>query len=146
MPSSLPLHVNVSGLRELRRDLKRAEQLEDMVELRNGLKAAAGIVATEAKQRASVFSQRAANTIRPTVSGTRAYVAGGKASLPWYGWADFGSRNPVAGRPVSVGPWKGSGDGPGRGRFIYAAFDAKRTEVERAVETAVDRALNRLDL
>lgn len=138
--------VRVEGLAELRRDFRKVQDLESLAELRVGMKAAADIVAQEAKQRASAFSSRAAETIRATAGGNKAYVAGGKARLPWYGWADFGSRSPRSGNPRSVGPWTGSGKGPAKGRFIYPAFDAKETQVKAAVETAVDVALRRRQL
>lgn len=138
--------IHVTGLKDLRRDLKKAERVEDLAEFRDGLKAAAGIVADEAQDLASVFSNRAADTIRPTAGGNTAYVKGGKAALPWYGWADFGSRTPVQGNPRSVGPWAGSGKGPKRGRFIYEAIDRKAEAVSDAVAHAVDRALRKLRL
>lgn len=132
--------LQVEGLATLRKSLKYLEQGDDLVELRDGLKAAAGIVATEAAHRAGSFSSRAAATIRPTVSGNRAFVVGGRAKLSWYGWADFGTRTPVRGNSRSQGPWKRSGKGPKKGRFIFPAFDAKEREVVKAVGDAMDVA------
>ncbi len=140
------VEVRVEGLAELRRALRRAEQIDDLAVLRDGLKKAAGVVADEAARRASGFSRRAAATIRPVSGGNRAYVVGGKAALPWFGWADFGSRNPRTGQSRSVGPWANSGPGPDRGRFIYAALDARERQVVSLVEEAVSDALRRLDL
>lgn len=137
--------VQVYGLKELRRDLKAVEDLDSLAQLRDGFKEAARIGADEAEGLASVFSHRAADTIRPTAGGNRAYIVGGKAALPWYGWADFGSRNPVSGQPRSVGPWANSGRGPRHGRFIYEAID-RRDHIARAVGHAVDQALDRHDL
>lgn len=138
--------VPVTGLAELRRDLARAQLIEDGKDLRNGLKDAAGIVATQAKVYASVFSMSAAQTIRPVSGGNKTYVAGGKAKLPWYGWADFGSRSPVTGNPRTVGPWTGSGVGPRVGRFIYRALEDKDEQVAEAVRDAVSKALFKLGL
>jgi hypothetical protein len=138
--------IRVEGLAELRRDFRRVEDMESLAELRVGLKAAAEVVAQEAKGRASGFSQRAADTIRATSGGNRAYVVGGRAKLPWYGWADFGSRTPVSGNSREVGPWAGSGKGPAKGRFIYPAIDAKERLVVEAVEQAVSAALRKRDL
>lgn len=146
MTSRIPLHVNIDGLRELRRDLKKAEQIEDFTELRLGLKRAADVVAQDAKRRVPVRSGRARDSIRATSGGTRAYVVGGKAKVPYYAWLDFGSRSARSGRTRSVGPWTKSGDGPEGGRFIYPAFEATQTEVERIVREAINNALNKLDL
>lgn len=146
LTAGVPLHVNVDGLRELRRDLKKAEQVDDLRELRLGLKKAAGVVAAEAKERIPVRSGRARGSVRASTGGSRAYVLGGKKTVPYYGWLDFGSRSPRSGRARSVGPWKGSGDGPSGGRFIYPALDAKADEVARIVEEAVTDALNKLGL
>lgn len=133
--------IRVEGLAELRKALKKAERVDTSVELRRGLKEAAGIGADEAKRRARGFSSRAADTIRPLSGGNRAFIAGGKAALPWYGWGDFGSRTPVSGNPRSVGPWAGSGRGPTGGRWIYPAIEAKERQiVDRAAE-AVFHAL-----
>lgn len=140
------LGVRVDGLAELRKAFRDAEQLDDLKELRDGLKAAANVVAQEARRRASPFSQRAANTIRATAGGNRAYVQGGKARLPWYGWADFGSRRPRTGQPRSVGPWARSGHGPRGGRWIYPAIDAKEREVVALIEEAVIDALAKLGI
>lgn len=136
--------VEVIGLAELRKALKALEPAEALKETRLGLKAAAGIVAKDAKNRASGFSGRAAATIRPVSGGNIAYVAGGKAKLPWYGWADFGSRNPKSGQSRSVGPWTRSGKGPTGGRFIYPALAATKSEVSEAVADALDHAFRRL--
>lgn len=138
--------VQVYGLKELRRDLKAVGDIEGLAQLRDGLKAAAEIGASEARSLASVFSDRAAQTIRPTAGGNKAYIAGGKASLPWYGWADFGSRTPISGAPRSVGPWAHSGRGPRHGRFIYEAIDRESERIADAVRDGVDRALDRHDL
>jgi hypothetical protein len=138
--------IRVTGLKELRRDLKALGDLEGTKELRQGLKRAADIVAVDARNRAQAFSQRAAASITAGTSGNRAFVAGGRKGIAWYGWADFGSRKPKLGNPRSVGPWTKSGKGPDKGRFIYAALDAKNDEVVDAINRAVLDVLNSHDL
>lgn len=135
--------VEVSGLAELRRELKRLKKLDTLVEFREGLKAAARIVATDAQRRVRSRSGRTRDSIRATAGGNTAYVVGGKAKVPWYGWLDFGTRRPKTGQPRSVGPWAHSGKGPKKGRFIYPALDAKEREVTKAVSAAVDIATKR---
>ena len=140
------LRIEVTGLKELRSSLKRLGHVEETVELRTGLKAAAEIVAREARYRANYYSFSASDTIRAGTSGAKATVSGGKSALPWYGWFDFGSRTPVQGQPRSVGPWAHSGRGPRRGRFIYPALDAKREETTEAVAQAIDRIIEKAGL
>ena len=140
------VEVRVEGLAELRRALRKAEQIDDLSVLRDGLKKAADVVAQEARSRVPVRSGAARGSIRATSGGNRAFVVGGKAKVPYYGWLDFGSRTPRTGQSRRVGPWANSGFGPDRGRFIYAALDARERQVVELVSEAVDRALDRLEL
>lgn len=140
------VEVRVEGLAELRRALRKAEQIDDLAVLRDGLKKAADVVAQEARSRVPTRSGAARSSIRATSGGNRAFVVGGKAKVPYYGWLDFGSRTPRTGQSRSVGPWSNSGFGPDRGRFIYAALDARERQVVDLVSEAVNDALRRLDL
>ena len=138
--------VQVTGLAELRRDMKRAGEVEARGDLRDGLKAAAKVVADDARGRVPVVSGRARDSLRATAGGNKAYVVGGRSKVPYYGWLDFGTRSPRSGQPRSVGPWARSGSGPGHGRFIYAALDARERQVADLVEKALSDALDKLDL
>lgn len=140
------VEIRVDGLADLRKALGQAGQIDDRNTLRDGLKKAANIVAEEARKRVPTRTGRARDSIRATAGGNRAYVVGGKARVPYYGWLDFGSRRPVSGQPRRVGPWANSGIGPSQGRFIYPALDATEQEVASAVAEAVDAALDRLGL
>jgi len=115
--------VRVSGIKEVRSALRRLGDAEALTEVREALKAGAEIVAAETRKRIPVGTGRARDSVRATAGGNKAYVNGGKASVPYYGWLDFGTRTPMSGRPRSVGPWAKSGKGPDRGRFIYPALD-----------------------
>lgn len=130
--------VHVIGIAELRAALKEVGDMENLKAFREGLKAAADIVAREAKTRVPTRTGQARDSVRATTGGNTAYVQAGKSTVPYYGWLDFGSRKPVLGNARSVGPWKGSGKGPAEGRFIYPALEAKQEEVRSAAETAVD--------
>ena len=134
--------VRIEGLKETQRRLKTLGQVEESKELRVGLKAAADIVAVEAKGNVPSRTGRAAGSIRAGATGQKAYVAGGKKSVPYYAWLDFGTRRPRRGNRRSVGPWAGSGKGPKHGRFIYAALDAKRDQVVAKVREAVIKLEN----
>lgn len=134
--------IRVEGIRELRKALRDAEDIENLKEFREGLKAAAELVAEDARGRVPSVTGRAAASLRATAGGNKAYVQGGKAAVPYYGWLDFGTRNPNIGNPRSVGPWSGTGPGPAKGRFIYPALEAREDEVRAAVEKGVD-AMNK---
>lgn len=136
--------IVVKGLRETQAAFKQLGDIEGATELKAGLKRAADIVTAEAKLRANGFSFRASDTLRSGSSGRAATVTGGRSSLPWYGWADFGSRTPRKGQPRSMGPWAKSGPGPRGGRFIYPAIAFKSEEVAEAIGAAVQTAAERL--
>lgn len=138
--------VYFDGVGELRKALKEADDTDGMVELREGFKRAGEAVAATARARVRSRTGRTAGSIRATAGGNRAYVVGGRASVPHYGWLDFGSRRPRTGNPRSVGPWAGSGKGPQKGRFIYPAIDANEARIVALITEALDKALDRLDL
>lgn len=142
--------VQVDGLRDLRRDFRQIKEPNDRKELRDGLKAAAKVIADEAKSRVPSRTGRTAKSIRTGSAwqkgSVQAFVIGGKATVPHYGWLDFGSRDAASGNPRSVGPWTKTGRGPKGGRFIYPALTDKEREVQRLVEQAMNDALNKLNL
>lgn len=142
----MPDAVQVEGLAELRRDLRKLGDTATLIELRGGLKEAARIVADDARRRVPQLSGKAASSIRPGASGNKAYVAGGKKAVPYYGWLDFGGRRAITGNSRSQGPWAGSGKGPSEGRFIYPALVAKEREIVDAVSDAMSKAIIRRGL
>jgi hypothetical protein len=144
--------ITVNGLAELQRDLQRVENLDRIDDVRDALRRGADVAAREAKQRANTFSFAASDSIRSlarTGTGGRgrmsASIKGGGARVPWYGWADFGSRRPRQGQPRSAGPWKNSGPGPRGGRFLYPAIDAKSAEIVETLDDGIRRAMRRYD-
>lgn len=137
------VRIDQASLKALMSALKKADA-ELQKELKRELKGAANIVASAAKGKVPSRSGRAAGSIRSGGTARGAYVQGGKASVPYYGWLDFGSRTPRLGNPRSVGPWAGSGTGPRKGRFIYPALEDKRPEVQAAVRDAVSKSIDKL--
>jgi hypothetical protein len=142
----------VHGLDGLQEALERAENLDRVDDVRDALRRGADVAAREAKARANGFSFRASDTIKSVArTGTSgrgrlsAGIKGGNTRVPWYGWADFGSRTPQRGQPRSSGPWKGSGPGPRGGRFLYPAIDATRDEIVRELEEGIAHAFRRWD-
>lgn len=157
-----PVKLYVSGIRELRAALRKVEP-ELLPELRVDLKAAAEVVAADARRRAPqpgnvtyVVRQRnrrsqtrvrtrtgaARDSIRVVAGGNSIYLAGGKAKTPYYGWLDFGGKLPAKGgrRNTQVRPIIR------RGRYIYPAIDANIQLLADRVGAAVDRTLAKLDL
>lgn len=133
--------IRVEGLAQLRRALRQASDTDSLAGVRNALRAGAGTAAANAQGRVPVRTGRARASIRPGVSGNKAFVVGGRASVPYFGWLDFGSRTPRSGRRRSVGPWRGSGRGPTGGRFLYPAIEATRPQIVRQVADALEEVL-----
>lgn len=134
--------IQVTGFRDLKRALKNTAP-ETRKQLGAELKAVAETVAADARQRVPSRSGRAAASIRATGGVSGAYIVGGKKSVPYYSWLDFGSRTPVSGNPRKRGPWFRSGRGPTKGRFIYPAIDARRERIRDAVAHAVEKAAHK---
>jgi hypothetical protein len=131
--------VAVDGLKATRRGLNQIDKALTK-ELGKALKAIGEDVAVDARARVPQRSGRAAKSIRAGSSGNTAYVAGGRKTVRYYGWLDFGTRNPQRGNPRSDGPWKKSGTGPKGGRFIYPAIDANREMIRRRAIGALEIA------
>lgn len=133
--------VQVPGLADFRRDLNNIDPALTK-QLRSDLVDIGRVVAADAASKVPSRSGRAGESIKAGASGNNAYVQGGKKTVPYYGWLDFGSRKPVRGNPRSVGPWTKSGRGPKKGRFIYPAIEANRDKIQTKAGAAVDRAAN----
>ena len=119
------MYVDVAGLQALGRDLHRASR-DEYGHFRKSYKAAAEIVAVEARARAS-FSTRIPRSIRTSGTMKGATVKAGGSRAPHGPIYEKGGRHPVFGNrdrrwvPVS-----------GR-HYLNDALHAKMTEVERAV-------------
>lgn len=131
--------VQVEGLARFRRDLKKIDP-ELTKQLRVDLLDIAREIVSETAQRVPKVSGRAAGSLRAGVSGNNAYIAGGKQSVPYYGWLDFGGRTPVKGNPRSVGPWAKSGPGPRGGRYLYPTIRRNEREITEKAQSAFDKA------
>ncbi len=127
------LRVDVHGLKELRRELRALESDGTWkAELRSAGQKAADVVASEARRSAlSASSPRmgsvAAGTIRALAGQTRATVAGGRASVPWYAGHEFGSSR------FKQFPGKRTG-----GYHLYPAIEKKRDEVIEVYGREID--------
>lgn len=129
--------IRVEGLKELRKSIAKLPEVK--AGLRQDFLDIGKKIASDAAAQVPKVSGRAAGSLRAGVSGNNAYVAGGKANVPYFGWLDFGSRNPKSGQARSVGPWAKSGKGPKGGRFIYPAIARNEKEIKKAALKAFDR-------
>jgi hypothetical protein len=139
--------VTVSGLKELQASLRKvySSDLATFPEVVDALQKGVNLIAQDAQSRVPSRSGRAARSIKPGSSGSKAWVQGG-GSVRYYGWLDFGSRNPRKGNPRKKGPWSGSGHGPDRGRFIYPAGDAKTPEMVESLQRSLAQVIRRAGL
>lgn len=135
--------VRVEGLREFRRGLAKLDK-QFPKDLNREVKQIGERVAADARQRVPVRSGRARGSIRATTAGSRAYVVGGKKSVPYFGWLDFGggipNRQSRRRRSLSQ-PWR-SRPFLDEGRFIYPAVRRARPRLERELSQAFERAKN----
>ena len=129
--------IHVEGLKETAAAFRKVEKLST---LSRELKKVADKVANDARAKVPSKSGTAAESIRSRSAAGTASVVGGKKSVPYYGWLDFGSRDPKYGNPRNIGPWTGSGRGPAKGRFIYPAIDENLDYIHDAAVKAVDNA------
>ena len=131
--------IEVAGLREFQRGLKRLNPELDK-QLKVELQAIAQTVADDAAVKVPTRSGQARRSIRAGADAKGPFVKGGKKKVPYYGWLDFGSRNPNIGAPRRFGPWTQSGAGPKRGRFIYPAIDRNLERIASGGAAALARA------
>ena len=130
--------IRVEGLKELRRSIAKLPEVKNG--LRQDLLDIGRKIVTDAQSTVPTGKTgKAKASIRAGVSGNNAYIAGGKKTVPYYGWLDFGTRNPQSGQRRSQGPWKRSGKGPERGRFLYPAIDRNAKNIKKAAVKAFDR-------
>ena len=125
--------VHLSGFRELRRALAVAGNgLQP--ELRDGLKRAGDVVIRDARGHIPVLTGRARGSLRVVSRGARIEAVGGKGSVPYYPWLEFGgsvSKGRVV-RPRAPG-----------GRYLYPAVERNTSRLAAEAELALDRVLKR---
>lgn len=133
----MPNAIAVEGLVELRKALLEAGGLPLQKKLRARFLKIGQEVAAEAKTHVPVKTGRARDSIRAGASGTTAYVAGGKSTVSYYGWLEYGGvLKPTGNRRNTISrPRK-----PG-GRYLYPAIEKKRDRIQsEALEAFRDSA------
>ena len=139
----LDLGVKVEGLRELRRALSAAEA-ELPVYLREELREIGTLVARIAKPKVPTLTGRAAGSIRAAPSGANVYVKAGGASVPYYGWLDFGGTiHHVGAKHSHSGDHQLHRDVVKGGRYLYPAAEEAKPAVALATERMLDRVFLR---
>ncbi len=136
--------VRVDGLREFRRDLAKLDKTFPK-DLNREIKQIGERVAADARRHVPVRSGRARASIRATTAGSRAYISGGKKSVPYYAWLDFGGGIPNRKSRHRRGlqrPWQ-SRPILQEGRFIYPAVRRARRTLEHDLDQAFVRAKQR---
>lgn len=140
MPTSRDV-VAVEGLAELRRALGKIDAGLPK-HLRDKLVPIGRRIADRARQRMPRRSGRAAASVSSGVSGNRAYVSTGKATVPYAPWLDFGGtlrptglRRGTQYRPKVQG-----------GRYLYPAIADSQRDTERAASQALDDTAKELGL
>ncbi|MBP6729096.1 MAG: HK97 gp10 family phage protein [Microthrixaceae bacterium] len=135
--------VQIDGFKDLRTALRKIDPAL-VKDFRKTILPIAQDLANVARSRVPVRTGRAAASVRAGVSGNTAYLQGGKGLVPYFGWLDFGSRDPVSGAARKVGPWTKSGAGPRDGRFIYPAIIEKKHEIEERVAAAMAETIEKV--
>jgi hypothetical protein len=146
--------INVTGLRELRAALRQVDKTI-LPELRQGLKSAVDILATDVKTHVPHNSGRAAASVRSVASGNTIYLKAGGARAPYFGWLDFGGKLPdKRPRTKRALSWDGAtnpsmrAEGATRaklpdGRYIYPALRRKTPMIVNKAADAFDDAARR---
>lgn len=125
----------VGGLRDLSRKLKAIDPALEK-ELRGTLRSIAARVASKTRARVPVRTGRARASVRSGANASAAWVAEGKASVPYMGWLDFGGvLKPTGGRRNTI-----SRPVLKEGRYLYPSVAADRVETVRDVRKAMDEA------
>lgn len=133
------VRIDVEGFKELRRELRALSLHRDLQPIN---KQAAEIPAAKARQfglrsypnlagGTSRLGSRGVASIRALASQSKAYVAGGKATVPYYGGMDFGS-----GGAHPQFPKRDAG-----GRFIYPAIAETGEQIKETYTKGLDRLI-----
>ena len=140
MPAGTPdIGIRVDGLDDLRKQLRAADK-GLAKDLGQAGKAAADIVAKEARTRVPVLTGRARDSVRAAVHRGGGAVKGGGAKAPHFGFLDYGNK-PHSGAGVGRGDSQTAIPYRKGGRIVYPSLAAKRAEVIEEYEQLVDRVL-----
>lgn len=125
----------MTGIREARRALRRVAP-EALPALRDELKKVAAPVVADIRANVPVRSGAARDSVRVTGGGNVVYLNAGRASVPYFGWLDFG------GRLLPKGKRRGTQYRPvlNSGRYIYPAISRHGAQIQQGALKAIDAA------
>lgn len=146
------IDLHVAGLKEVEMALRRVDP-ELKKQLRQELKRAAEPVAREARRRVarsiknrSRSTGKAERSLRVVLSYGNVYIVGGKASVPYFGWLDFGGTLKRTGERRNTQHRPIVRHAGAAGRYVYPAIKVTRQEIVDGVERAVDDSLRKAGL
>lgn len=129
--------IDVTGLKELRKNLKKLDDGGAMVkELKSVLKQASLIVVNQARPEVPLGPPEgghARSSVKAGATATGARVTGGGAKYPYYPWLDFGG---MGGRGK-----KNKREFLKRGRFIWKAVWDKKQEIHDTLQEGIERVV-----
>ena len=138
--------VAVTGLDELRRELKKLEGDQATEALKDANFAVAQLVVSAAQgQASSRMESAAAATLKPARQAARAQVTGG-SGIAFFGGAEFGAGQNQMRQNVNGSPglgwnqfkaWRGSGSGAGY--FLYPAIAGATDEIVELYGKEIDK-------
>lgn len=135
--------VRVEGLAELRKALGDigGKPLQKHFRTRM-LHVGETVVAPAVRAKMPVKTGRARASVKAGVSGNKAYVQEGKATVPYLGWLDFGGTlKPVGGRKNTIVRARPKG-----GRYLYPTIREKQGQIVDAAAGAFDDTARELGL
>lgn len=122
-------HIEVEGLKELQRALRRAKDEDLKKALKSSNKAAAQDVADEAQNIVPVKSGKLLESIKAGVELKSGYVKAGSGRVEYAGPIHFGWRS----RNIEPNP------------FLYDALDNRREAIFAEYERDIDKITDRLN-
>lgn len=133
--------VRVEGLRELRKALGGIDKALPK-SLAKKLKAIGEKVAANARGRMPSRSGRARASVKAGTSGNTAHVQGGRKTVPYFGWLEYG------GTLKATGGRRNTQHRPrvSKGRYLYPAIDQMRPQIESEAVAAFDEVKRELGL
>lgn len=123
-------HLDAEGLRELNRDLRKANA-GAAGNFRKGFKQAGEVVASEARQRAAGFSTRIPASIKTSGTQTGVTVKAGGDKAPHAAIYERGGRHPVFGHRAAWIAVSGR-------HYMGGALDSRIGDVQRLMLEALD--------
>lgn len=126
------MRLEVHGLAELKRDLKRLGHEDVPKRFKAANKSAADVVAQAAAAKAPSRTGKLRASIRALGQAKQGLVKMGKASLPYAGWIEFGGN-------IKYGTIKRTFIK--QGRYLFPTLQAKQEQVLGIYELELEKAL-----